>query len=198
MVPVLISCSETTQLSHSKEKKVYGTSFVSQVWTEDLVSVEDDDQNETVDEDFHFDTCSVIVFYLAWLNCNTFSVHTFLCVACGGGKTNLHFFGSFFSTHVLCVKMSVIQAIASISWEWERTSCVLNQLEVLLLWVVSYLGKIYLHGCDVPLPDQTASSQCRTWADNNVLCLEFVIHFCFSVHCTVIEECFHFLKLLFC
>lgn len=55
----------------------------------------------------------MIVFYLAWLNCNTFSVHKFLCVACGGGKTNLHFFGSFFSTHVLCVKISVIQAVHS-------------------------------------------------------------------------------------
>lgn len=31
-----------------------------------------------------------------------------------------------------------------------------------------------------------------------ILCLGFVIQFCFSVHSTVIEECFSFLKLLFC
>lgn len=66
------------------------------------------------------------------------------------------------------------------------------------MWVVLCHGKIHLHGCDVPLPDQTVPIQCRTRADNNILCLEFVIQFCFSVHSTVIEECFSFLKLLFC
>lgn len=53
----------------------------------------------------------MIVFYLEWLNCNTFSVHMFLGVASGGGKTNLLFFGSFFSTHVLCIKMSMMQSV---------------------------------------------------------------------------------------
>lgn len=69
------------------------------------------DQIEAANEGFHFDTCSAIVFYLAWLNCNTFSVHIFLGVASGGGKKHLLFFGSFFSTHVLCIKMSVIQSV---------------------------------------------------------------------------------------
>lgn len=76
------------------------------------------DQNETVDEGFRFDTCSVIVFYLAQLNYNTFSVRTFLGVACGGGKTNLHFLALFFSTHVLCIKISVIQDVHS-QYLWE-------------------------------------------------------------------------------
>lgn len=156
------------------------------------------DQNETADEGFHFDTCSVIVFYLAWLNCNTFSVRTFLGLACGEGR-QMYLFWLFFQYSCLC-KNECNLGIASIFWKWERinSACVLNQLEVVWVWVVSCLRRIYLHGCDVPFPDQTASSQCRTRADNNILCLEFVTQFCFSVHCTVIEECFHFLKLLFC
>lgn len=41
MVPALISCSETAQLSHYKKKSVWGLCLVSQVWTEDLVRIEE-------------------------------------------------------------------------------------------------------------------------------------------------------------
>lgn len=78
-------------------------------------------QNETADEGFHFDTCSVIVFYLAWLNCNTFSVHTFLGVACGEGR-QIYFFLALFSVLMSFVLKWVWSrlCIASIFWKWER------------------------------------------------------------------------------
>lgn len=141
----------------------------------------------------------MIIFYLAWLNCNTFSARTFLGVASGGGNTNLHYL-AFFSTHVRCIKVSVIQSVHNqcLLELGKNNLCLCSEPAGSCVNMGSVLPWENLHGCDVSLPDQTTSSQCRPRADANRLCVGFVIQFCLSVHCTVIKEYSRFLKADFC
>lgn len=104
----------------------------------------------------------MIIFYLAWLNCNTFSARTFLGVASGGGNTNLHYL-AFFSTHVRCIKVSVIQSVHNqcLLELGKNNLCLCSEPAGSCVNMGSVLPWENLHGCDVSLPDQTTSSQCR-------------------------------------
>lgn len=141
----------------------------------------------------------MIVFSLTWVNCNMFSVYTFLGVGSVEEK-QIYIVLAFFSNHFQCIKIGVIQSVHNqyLLELGKNNLCFCCEPAASGVNVGSILPWEDLHGCDVPLPHQTTSSQCRARADANIVCVGFVIQFCFSVLCTVLEECSHFLKLLFC